>query len=70
MKNLHLHLTFSTGISKIVYKMIWVYKSKLQGNIAFTGAGTSLLFVKIFMGFINKKLSHIWKYIAIDNTSS
>lgn len=59
MKNLHLHLTFSMVIRKIVYKVVSVYKTKLQENIAFTGAGTSPLFVKKFIGLINKKLSHI-----------
>jgi len=43
----------------MAYKMVLVYKSKLQDNIASTGAGTSPLFVKNFMGLINKKLSHI-----------
>lgn len=50
--------------------MVLVYKSNLHDNIAFTGAGSSPLFAKNFMGHINKKLSHTWKYIAIDNTSS
>lgn len=39
--------------------MFLVRKSKLQDNVAFTGAGTSPLFVKKFMHLINKKLSHI-----------
>lgn len=50
--------------------MVLVYKTKLQENIAFTGAGTSPLFVIKIIDLINKKLSHTWKYVPIDNISS